>query len=81
MPAKKKRNCDFYPSTTRLCSNARRQKKIRLLKRGKTCEEFLQVRLDDGGVGRLAEDLQQVIVSDEVEAGKRRSLFLISTKI
>lgn len=33
-----------------------------------TCEEFLQVRLDDGWVGRLAEDLQQVVVSDEVEA-------------
>lgn len=44
-----------------------------------TCEEFLQVRLDDGGVGRLAEDLQQVVVSDEVEAWKRRAFFLRRT--
>lgn len=35
-----------------------------------TCEEFLQVRLDDGWVGCLAEDLQQVVVSDEIEAWK-----------
>lgn len=48
-------------------------------KRERTCEEFLQVRLDDGRVGRLAEDLQQVVVSDEIEARKRRAFFLKHT--
>lgn len=47
----------------------------------KTCEEFLQVRLDDGWVGRLAQDLQQVVVSDEVEARKRRAFFLKRTHV
>ena len=39
-------------------------------------EELLQVRLDDGRVGRLAEDLQQVVVADEVEAREEAALLL-----
>lgn len=59
----------------------RRQRKIedQKGKRKVTCEEFLQVGLDDGWVGRLAKDLQQVIVTDEVEARKGRALLLRRT--
>lgn len=44
-----------------------------------TCEEFLEVWLDDSGVGCLTEDLQQIIVSDEIEAWKSRALLLRDT--
>ena len=39
-------------------------------------EEFLQMRLNDRGVRRLAENLQQIVVADEVEARKDRTLLL-----
>ena len=42
-------------------------------------EELLEVGLDDGGVGGLPQDLQQVVVADEVEARELSSLFLQTT--
>lgn len=39
-------------------------------------EEFLQMRLNHSRIGRLAQDLEQVIVSQEVESRKRATLFL-----
>lgn len=39
-------------------------------------EELLQVGLDDCGIGGLTKDLQQVIVTDEIETGELSTLFL-----
>ena len=39
-------------------------------------EELLEVRLDDGGLGRLAQDLEEVVVADEVKAREAGALLL-----
>ena len=39
-------------------------------------EQLLQVALYDRGIGRLAEDLQKVVVTDEVEPWEQRSFLL-----
>ena len=39
-------------------------------------EELLEVGLDDSGVGRLTQNLQQVVVTNEVESGELGTLLL-----
>ena len=39
-------------------------------------EELLEVGLDDGGVGGLTQNLQQVVITDEVESGELGTLLL-----
>ena len=39
-------------------------------------EQLLQMGLDHVRVGRLAQDLQQVVVTDEVEAWEKRAFLL-----
>ena len=41
-------------------------------------KELLEVGLDDGRLGGLAQDLQQVVIANEIEAGKGRTLLLQS---
>jgi len=41
-----------------------------------TSKELLEVGLNDGGVGGLAQDLQEIIISYEVEPGKGRALLV-----
>ena len=40
------------------------------------CKQFLEVRLDDGRLCGLTQDLQQVIVTNKIEARKGRTLLL-----
>jgi len=40
------------------------------------CEQLLQVSLDHVRVRRLTENLQQIVVTDEVEPWEQGSLFL-----
>ena len=39
-------------------------------------KELLEVGLDDGRLSGLAQDLQQVVIANEIEAGKGRTLLL-----
>lgn len=41
-----------------------------------TCKEFLEVWLDDSGVGCLTENLQQIIIPNKIEAWEGRALLL-----
>lgn len=41
-----------------------------------TCKEFLEVWLDDSGVGCLAKNLQQIIIPNKIEAWEGRALLL-----
>ena len=39
-------------------------------------KQFLEVSLDNAGVGGLSKDLQEIVIPNEVEAGKDGALLL-----